>query len=44
VPFVEGQHVERLVAAGEHDDRRIGETDIEMGKGPDDLVLQRFGA
>jgi hypothetical protein len=38
VPFVEGQHVECLVAAGEHDDRRVRETDVEIAVGLDDLV------
>ena len=38
MPFVEGQHAECLVAAGEHDDRRVRETDVEIAVGLDDLV------
>jgi hypothetical protein len=38
VPFVDGEHVERLVPARQHDERRVGKTDVEIGVGLDDLV------
>jgi hypothetical protein len=38
VPFVECQHVERLVPAREDDNRRVRDADVEVAVGLDDLV------
>ena len=38
MPLIERQYVEVVVPAGEHDDRCVGETDVEIGERLDHLM------